>query len=259
MGFATQLMSAANTATSYDNKKHTAQNKAKLARVQGEAELAKGKSEAAATRQAARMNAEIAGQQLRQARKEQRKAEGSARAAQSASGFSTDGTAEAGVDSVNEMYNSYIANMAQSSSIGSINAEQRAVDAMRAGEAAQKYAEVEAIGYDSEAAQYNMLAKNTRNDMWRAGIAGVVGTAFGGITGYNAGGLGGMMMGMNDYGNMGWDMTSSFSPYLGQVDAAGSYKNFMALFNSKNSGFNNMNNMNTGSPYYGWATGRNRI
>lgn len=238
-------MGALGQASQYDYLKRQSWNKASMTRANGRGRQNKAYADAAGVEQAERLNAELRGQMMRQERRNQSAEKASARVGRAGSGFMiSEGTGDAAENQVAAVYDREIANMAQSSSIASLNAQQRAIDLRRSGNAAKLEADIEAMGYDAEAAQYRAAARNTRRGVLMSGLAGAIGGVAGGIAGYGTGGLSGMVGGATNGGIMGWDMASGFNPYMAGygVDMQGSYGNMFSLLgwgNPNSGGYGN--------------------
>lgn len=216
------IIGAMGQARQYDALKRQASRQAEMTRLKGRIEARAASEDAAAIVDRDVANRYLRGMQQRQARREQTEDVSAARAKAS----NTNTTVEAGVtadEHVRMEWDDRIANMATSSSITTTNAMQRALDRQREGESSERWAQVEAMGYDAQANQYRQLAKNTRDGMWMSGILAGVGAVFGGAEGYSIGsgmGLEGgdlflsTLSGAATYGEAGWDIGSMLNPYM---------------------------------------------
>lgn len=216
-----------------------ATKQAELTRVVGKAKKAKAYAEATTTEETARRNAALSAQQQRQMRRNQEAAAGAAETAAASSGFDVGtGSGRAARESTIEQFDEYIGNMAQSSSIESVNAMQRAIDYRREGEMEERMANIDAIGYEGQAAAYREQAKATKRGM----ITGAITSAVGAV----AGGIYGGVMGAEAGGSMGWNIGASFSPYTASFTSGSGLGNLMSIFS---------NNNNSGWGASGWSAG----
>lgn len=163
LGFLSSLQQMRSQAKSYKHQSKLHSIAAKSARTQANAQ-------AALIEFQSKQQLEIANSNLRTARENQRAAVGEARAVQAASGFTTQGTGNSTARQVKAQADAEIANMALSASIASHNAWQRARDTIKQGN-------VTAMQHESQAEQYAMASKATRDSMLWTGIGGVVGAA----------------------------------------------------------------------------------
>lgn len=247
------LVGGLGKAKQYSALGRQASQQAALTRLRGESARNDAQREADDIEEADRANRYLRGMQQRQARGAQRQAVSAARNAHS--GNNT--TVEAGAqmeDRVREAWDAQIENMATSSSVTTANAMQRAIDTRYKGVLEQKWAEVEALGYDAQAKQYSALAKATRKSAQFGFIGGLIGGVAGGVSGYMSGkeNLASVMKGIEagdygklndaqrealinkaednvvlstlsgagDYGSMTWDLYASTNPFLAgmQID-----------------------------------------
>lgn len=207
----------------YKAQAQIADKQAELTRVVGTAQKNKAYAEATTTEETARRNAALAAQQQRQMRKNQQAAAGAAETAAASSGFDVgSGSGRAARESTIEQFDEYIGNMAQSNSISSINALQRAIDFRRDGDMQERMANIDALGYEGEAAAYRAQAKAMKRGM----LTGAVGSLVGGV----AGGIFGGFMGAEQGASMGWNLGASFNPYTASYTNGSGLGNLMSIF-----------------------------
>lgn len=225
-----QLMGSLGQASLYDAKKREAAWNAELTREKGRDARAATNREARSVFETDKANKEIRAQQQRQVRREETLAQSGARAAAAGSGVNVE-AGRTSEDEVRRAYDERVANLAQSSSIAHANAMQRALAMRGEGDSAAAWAEVEAVGYDAQAAQYGALARRTRAGALGSALASVAAGAYGGYVGYQEGGLRGLARGVQAYGTMGWDVTATMNPYIAghTVDLKESYTDLAAL------------------------------
>lgn len=232
-------MGAASKARQYDALKTQSRMKAEMTRLKGKTEAAEAQSDARSIYEQDVANRYLRGMQQRQARREETLAKSAARNKTAASGTNVEQGASL-EENVRIEWDAQIANMAVSSSIQTANAMQRAIDTERSGQSAERWANVEAMGYDAQANQYRTLARNTRKSMWASSITMLAGALYGGIQGYSIGDAAGLtggdlfmstLAGAGQYGDMGWDMGSMMNPYMGgyTVDARRSGSLFYSM------------------------------
>lgn len=218
----------------YGAQSRIATAQAELSRVTGSAQKTKAYADATATEEASKRNNAIAAQQLLQAREKQNEAAGAAETAAASSGFDVgSGSGKNPRAQAVHEFDQMINNMSQSNSISTINAFQRATDLRREGESAVRMAEIEAIGYEGQAAAYKQMERATNRGM----VAGAIGSLVGGV----AGGVFGGAMGAAAGANMGWNVTATFNPYTAQfTNSQGigqAASNLMAIFSNRNSDY----------------------
>lgn len=232
-----QLMGSLGQASLYDAKKRAAAWNAELTREKGRQARAAAGRAARGVFETDKANKEIRAQQQRQVRREETLAASGARAAAAGSGVNVE-AGRTSEDEVRRAYDERVANLAQSSSIAHANAMQRALAMRQEGDAEAAWAEVEAVGYDAQAAQYGALARGTRQGALGSALGSAAAGAYGGYVGYNTldskgnklGGRG-ALKGANIYGTMGWDLTAGMNPYMAKytVDLKGSYTDLASL------------------------------
>lgn len=222
-GFVGQLFGAASKARQYDAMKNQSRMKAEMTRLKGKYAAAEARSDAEEINEQDTANRYLRGMQQMQARREETLAKSSARNKNAASNTNVEAGASL-EENVRIEWDAQIANMAVSSSIQTANAMQRAIETERSGRGEELWANVEAMGYEAEANQYRMLAKNTRTGMWMNLVGTGVGALYGGMMGYNTGEAAGLeggdlfmstLAGAGMYGDMGWDMAGMVNPYMG--------------------------------------------
>ena len=240
MGFAANYFQAKGQAGMLQGQATSSRNQATLTRLQGEGEKKKAEADAQSIETAARLNNELEAEKQRQTRKNQSAAAASARNSRTGSGFMLDeGTGGRAEESALEMYERGIANMAQSASIASLNAQQRAISTRREGDMAQMQANINAMGYDAEAAMYEGQARGIRKGARIGLIGGLIGSGLGVDNGfynaYNAkrdqqirnkeqvgagnwdalsAGFQGAAAGGVLQGQTGWDLATGYNPYM---------------------------------------------
>lgn len=200
-----------------------ARKQAELTRWVGKAQKSKSYADATTTEETAKRNAVLTAQQMRQMRKSQEKEAGAAEAAMASSGFDVgSGSGKVARESAIEQFDEYISNMAESSSISAINAQQRAIDLRREGDMSERMANIDALGYEGQARAYLAQAKATKQGM----ITGAIGAAVGATVGAFTGGV----MGAEALGSMGWNIGAGFNPYTASTTSGMGMGNLASMF-----------------------------
>lgn len=209
-----------------------ATKQAELTRTVGSAQKTKLYADATSTLETAKRNAALEAQEQRQMRRNQEAAAGAAETAAASGGFDVgSGSGRVAREATIAQFDAYIANMAQSSSIGSINAQQRAIDLRREGDMEERMANIDAMNYDGQAAAYRAQAKGVQRGMVKGAIGTVVGGIIGGITG------GGSLMAIEKGASAGWNLGASFSPYTASfTSGGGSWNNLFSMFGGGSEG-----------------------
>lgn len=254
----------------YRYQAQSAMLQAEQARIVGQGRKNAAYAQAKGIEESERKNAELRGQQMRQVRKQQRAAAGAADTAMADSGFSvSEGTGSAAHEASWQQFDEYIDNMAMSSSISSTNALQQAIDTRKSGDSAERMGEVNAIGYEAQATQYNIAAKAMKSSMLTGAISSGIGAVVGGVTSVlSGGGLSGGLLGAFQGANTGWSISTGAggwsNPYSNYDSGLGNLAALFTMGNYNNTlgwtpgGVNTLGGGYGGSPYYSGFTGRAR-
>lgn len=176
LSFISNIAAGLAASRQYKAQQQSYRTQAALSRIQGKAQKNAAYADADSIETAARGQQEIAASNLRTLRQNQTRVLGTLRTKQGASGFTAEGTGSDNEHQAQEYFEKVLADTAQSASINSINAWQTATSTRRQGELAAMASNLQALQYDSAAAQARTAS---RNILTGTIINAVVGAGFG--------------------------------------------------------------------------------